>query len=764
VLLLRLFEYSHWHHFAGLAVALALLGLGAAGTVLALLGPRPVVLGDGWLLAATLSACGGIVLVVVVQSRVALRPLLAGWDVSELSRLLLVDSVAFLPFLGAGLAIGHAFLRWPRHPRRVYAANLLGAGAGSAMASLALLVCHVETALAATAVMLALVALGLASLRRCRRWMLPATAALVVALALLAAPLPTAVSDFKPLARVLDLPGARVLAVEPGLRGRLTVVRADGLRAAPGLSLRWPSAAPGVDAAVVGSERVVVLPRAWPGPGAHLAASLEGLAPGLRPDAEVLALGAGAWGPTGRHGAARLTWVVPDGRILELARARGAGGPRFRGIADGFWHHLATSAQRYDVIAVDGAFDGGDAASEEYLLTAEGLSLALSRLRPGGLLAVPMRLAYPPRHFPRLLATLRVALLREAAVQPGDHVAVLRGLRALLVLASPQALSPGDLAAIRAFADRWGFDLAWLPGIEADEANRHHVLDTPAVLEVSRAVLAGGVTPPVAARFAAGAASVDRPYVWRSMRWAQVPVFLREMGLRGWSYLDWTLLLSVATAVTVTVLAFVMILVPLGRLPPAPGGLGRVSVVGYFAAVGIGYMLLEMAVFQRAILFLGEPVLAASTIFAAFLIGSGIGSACAPRAPGPGVVVRLFVSVAVAAVVAGLGLWGAPATLAALPAPLRVACVLVLVAPLAWALGRPFPWALGRLAGAGRWIPWAWGVNGFASVLAASAATLLSVQAGQPATLLAGLACYALAAFVALHWCGGAAPWRRLGR
>ncbi|MDZ7749452.1 MAG: hypothetical protein U5K43_12070 [Halofilum sp. (in: g-proteobacteria)] len=45
----RLFELSHLGtHFAGLAIALALLGLGVAGTVLALLGPRRAVTGD-WL-------------------------------------------------------------------------------------------------------------------------------------------------------------------------------------------------------------------------------------------------------------------------------------------------------------------------------------------------------------------------------------------------------------------------------------------------------------------------------------------------------------------------------------------------------------------------------------------------------------------------------------------------------------------------------------------------------------------------------------------
>ena len=50
ILLLRLFEFSHWHYFAGFAIALALLGLGAAGTTLALLGAGPQRWGDGWFL------------------------------------------------------------------------------------------------------------------------------------------------------------------------------------------------------------------------------------------------------------------------------------------------------------------------------------------------------------------------------------------------------------------------------------------------------------------------------------------------------------------------------------------------------------------------------------------------------------------------------------------------------------------------------------------------------------------------------------------
>jgi hypothetical protein len=61
VLLLRLFEFSHWHHFAGLSVSLALLGMGCAGTLLALLGKRA--LSDAWFLAGMLIAAAGFVFV-----------------------------------------------------------------------------------------------------------------------------------------------------------------------------------------------------------------------------------------------------------------------------------------------------------------------------------------------------------------------------------------------------------------------------------------------------------------------------------------------------------------------------------------------------------------------------------------------------------------------------------------------------------------------------------------------------------------------------
>lgn len=752
VLLLRLFEFSHWHHFAGLAVSLALLGLGTAGTVLALLGRPALARPDAWFLGGLAVAAAGLLLVLWLQARVALRPLFALSDPSELARLLLVDLVAFLPFLGAGLAIGQAFMRWPRHARGIYAANLLGSGAGSAAASGLLVVVQVETALALVAAALAALGLALALARHQRTGTAACCVLLAVASAAAVRPPQPAVSDFKALARLADLPDAEVLARRPGLAGRLTVFRSDSLRFAPGLSLGWTEAVPSADAAVVGSDRVVPLARAYGDPVPQARAMLAGLPLRLRPQGPVLALGSGEWQTPALAAGREVTWVEPDGRLLALARQRGAADAGIRTVADGAWRYLARADARYAVIAFDRAWGGRDAATEDYLMTASGMAAAMDRLGRGGLLAIPLAQRYPPRHFARLMATLRAALDRRGVVAPGEHVAVVRGLQSLLVLASPEPLAAGDREAIRAFAGRWRFDLAWLGDLRAGERNRYHRLEEPLFYRVSAAVLGDGALPAAARRFVTAPADLGRPYLWHSMAWSRVPEIVAALGPAAPGYLDWTLLLGAAATLAVTALALVLIVAPLGRLPAARPPPGRAGVLGYFAALGLGYMLLELALFQRAILFLGEPVLAASVVFAVFLVGSGLGSGLAPQALERRALVSIFAAAAAGLALAVTGLWAGAGLLVQPGTGARVVLLAVLLLPLAWALGRPFPWALRQLAERPRWVPWAWGINGFASVAAASAAPLVSVRFGQPVTLAAGAACYLLALAIAVRW------------
>ena len=761
ILLLRLFEFSHWHYFAGFAIALALLGLGSAGTTLALLGARPERWGDGWFLGGLLTAALGLYIVLGLQAHVALRPIFAAWDARELGKLLLVDIVAFLPFYGAGLAIGQVFIRWPRHARKLYAVNLVGSGVGSVAASVLLTFGSIAAALALVALLLLLVGTGVALAQRQRLAAGLCLIALLLAVPFTWRPPALAVSDFKALARVQDLPDAQVLAVQPGLIGQLTLLRSESLRYAPGLSLAWPKSVPVMDVAIIGSDAEVPLPRAFPFDAQHAPASLAGLPFALRPQGAALVLGASAWQSPVLAGAGNtITWIEPDRRVLDLARQRGARSPRFTLIADQPYRHLAITTARYDLIAADQAYNGGDAATEEYLFTVEGLDLALQRLAPDGLLAIPLRLQQPPRHLPRMLATIKQALVRHGAAAPGAHVAALRGLQTHLLLVAPRPLTKADSTALRAFAQQWQFDFDWLPDVSDEELNRYHKLETPIFFATARAILTGeAALPDDATWFATGSARLDRPYLWRSLLWERAPHLVATMGPRAMAYLDWSLIFSAASVALVVVLAFLLILAPLGRLPAILPPLSRLSVAGYFTMLGLGYLLIEIAVLQRVILFTGTPVLAASIVFAIFLIGSGVGSAMAPEARTRRVALRMFAVIAMGFLIAATALWLATDVLLEPPMTLRLTLVIMLIVPLAWAMGRPFPWALRQFADQPRWIPWAWAINGFASVAAASLAPLISVHHGQLVTLTVGLLCYLVAVTIALSWTNPGEAW-----
>ncbi len=751
IVLLRLFEFSHWHHFAGLTIALALLGFGASGTLLSVIGEHAGRFGDRWLVLSLLVAALGFLVVLLLHAWVALRPLMAIWDASELLRLLAIDFAAFIPFFGAGLALGQVFARWPRHAGWLYAANLGGSGIGTLFATLLLVAMMPEAALALVAALLLVFCVLFSVLRRIRLGIIAAAVLLVAASWLVLSPPEPAISDFKALARVLALSDAQMLEQRPGLAGRLTLVRSASLRSAPGLSLNWTGRVAASDAAIVGSDRLVPIERDYRQAPEHSEASLAALALQMRPNGRVAVLGSSTWA-TPSHAVDRpLSWVEPDRRLPALAIERGL---VVEAIQDSPFRFLATHRDSFAVIALDRTFEGSGAATEDYLLTRQGLRAALARLDDNGLLAIPLKIDYPPRQGPRMLATIAASLRAAGVDKPADHVAALRGMQALLILVSPQPLTDADLDLIRTFSERWSFDRVWYRGLRAEDVNRYHLLDTPVFFEAAQAVFGDTALPEQARWFETGAVGIDRPYFWHAMQWSTIPRLFEILGAQAASYLDWTLVMSAVTLVVATLAAALLILAPLGRMPPASAAFTRTEVIGYFGLLGFGFMLVELALLQRTIAFVELPVLAAAVIFAVFMIGAGIGSAMPTRRCGADALPPIFGALAIGGGIALLALWWPGQPLLALPLFARITLLAALLLPMTWAMGRPFPWALQHLVGTRSWQPWSWAINGFASVLAASTATLLSVQAGQPVTLLAGIGCYLGAWLIARRGAG----------
>jgi len=169
---------------------------------------------------------------------------------------------------------------------------------------------------------------------------------------------------------------------------------------------------------------------------------------------------------------------------------------------------------------------------------------------------------------------------------------------------------------------------------------------------------------------------------------------------------------------------------------------GRGSWLGYFAALGLGFIMVEIALLERFLLFLGQPIYTYAVVLAGLLIFTGIGSYAAGKF-GPGSLKRVLLSIV------------ALVPITALITPIvfqaflgfgmfwRTAIALLLIAPLGFVLGMPFPLglrlAIERSSALGSW---AWGVNGFFTVIGTVLALMLGMMIGFRMVLMLACACY----------------------
>jgi hypothetical protein len=169
----------------------------------------------------------------------------------------------------------------------------------------------------------------------------------------------------------------------------------------------------------------------------------------------------------------------------------------------------------------------------------------------------------------------------------------------------------------------------------------------------------------------------------------------------------------------------------------------------YFGLIGVGFMMVEIALLQRLSVFLGHPTYALSVVLFSLILWTGFGSMASERVRLAGAGKLVAWSVACAAYLFALPFWLPPFLVDLDGADLFVRagfCVLVL-APAGVLMGFGFPTGM-RLVSAisSGPTPWFWGINGAAGVLAASVAVVTSIAFSIDMTLRIGAACYLLIA------------------
>ncbi len=758
VLLFRLLAIVQWHQFAAMIISLALLGHGVAGTALALTGRRllpcfPTV----YATSATLFAVAVPICWAIAQ-RLPFNGLELVWNPGQLGWLAGFFLLLSLPFFFAACCFGLAFMHARERIAVLYAADLLGAGIGAGIATGLLFLLPAGDALRAAAIAGA-VAGTLLPLPNLARLALPAFA-LATVLLLPGSWLAPRITEFKGLPRMLQVMGAKVEAEYSSPYGLLTIVRNDTIpfRHAPGRSLAATSEPPAQLAVFTDGDSMTALTAddgrrdslAW------LDETTSALPYHLIRRPRVLVLGAGGGAEVQQalyHDAREIDAVELNPKMLELLRKSldEPGVHLHQGEARGF---VRNDRDHYDLIQIapldsyGGSGAGVQAVAESFVYTVEALTDYYLRLSRGGYLALTRWEKQPPREGLKLFATA-VETLRALGLDPGHQLALIRGWQTSTLLVKKGALTAADLDRLRAFCESRGFDPAWFPGIDADEVNRHHRVPRPWLYEGAIAMLGDDAEHfLVNYKFRIAPATDDRPYFFHFFRWPLLAELMSLRGQGGLTLLDTGYLVLVGTLALAVPMSLLLIVAPLAVLARQQRYGARIRSGIYFLCLGLAFLFVEIACMQRYGLFIGQPLFAAVAILAGFLTFAGAGSFVASRVRNRGHTLKW----AVAGIVVLLLLQ----TLALPPPPGivestagRVILALALIAPLAFLMGMPFPLGLSRLAAESpAFIPWAWGINGCASVLSALLAALLAVHLGYGAVLSMAAGLYALTILV----------------
>jgi hypothetical protein len=740
VLLTRLFSAALFYHFAFLSISLALLGAGA-GALLVYVRPawferrplEPTLARWSALLALLLAAVPLALVRLDYDSSITV-------DLELVVTLTIAAVLASLPFLAAGIVLALAIKSYVHAVGRVYAADLAGAAVGALAIVPLLRVGAAPTLLVALGAAAGAAAVLFGWTTGTERRLGLGTAALAGVLAVLAG----ATSLY-----YLPAPFETRFGADP-----------VGDRWTPTSRTVGYSPREGGDAILTYDQDYAPVPhhrRGEPLPDwRELELGPQSIGYELTGPGHALVIGGG--------GGRDIFNALSKGQrvdVIELNRgnrevvdgelARWSGAPYSlpgvsSTIGDGR-SKLASRDTKYDTVHIGftntlaANLGAAYALAENHLYTVEAFEEYLDHLKPGGILNVSRPVRFTGEEALRTTLLAFEALRRRGIDDPGRHVAVvLGGTQAGLagtVLVRLEPYGPEEVALIRRLgAERHQSKLpgeggvAFAPGgpYKREWAELARAESTDEFCENHRV----DVCP----------TTDDRPFFLNSTRLEDV---FEEAppGATALSRTPYFVLLAVLGILCfLCALAFVL---PL-RLARGPGR-PPVSSLLFFAAIGLGFLALEIALIQRFVLFLGYPTYALSVVLFSLLLFTGGGALLSARFRDPRRALIRALCVALAAIAgAAFALEPALAALIDLPFAARIGIAIALLAPVGVPLGMAMPLGLARMAAlhpAG--VSWAWGINGIASVLASALAVAVAINWGFTAATLVAFACYAAA-------------------
>jgi hypothetical protein len=705
--LTRIFSATIWYHFAFMAISVALLGWGLGGFAVHLLRKR---------LAFTLDRAALLTFAYAVAIPTCL------WLIVRLpfhpDRLVFYFAFSLWPFLLAGMALSMVFAMRRQQAGRLYFADLLGASIGALAVTVLLSCLGGENAVLAVAV-----APFVAAACFSPRLRVPAAVAVVLLL------VAVALNERTGLFKIHSAPTKGMyqhMTARPGTRVALTgwnaysridavtgfespylarlyidsdawtnVLAWDGTVDSVARMQRWYRALP-----------FTVLPK-------HPKTLIIG--PGGGSDV-LVAIAAGS---------EKVTAVEMNPLMLAFVRHFGASAgnvydhPMVETVLSEGRTFIRRSDRAFDVILLGfvdswaAVASGGLSLSENHLYTVEAFQAYVDHLTPDGALVILRWDVDIPRLVSNAIALVG---LQEAS-------------KRVAVFLERRPSGPDDPPQMIFMFTKRPFTDAETARMAAWDTARPVILPGRHIEEPYAGLFAGRTS--FAKYVAAAPAQVDPVFDDRPFFFARE----KPWGVPG--------NLSLAFAVILApILLLCVLFLALGKPKGEQAGPYALSLL-YFASLGLGFIAVELALLQHLTLFLGHPIFTLSILLFTLLAFGGLGSMSSARMPiGP-----VCAGIAGLAVVYAFALPRVVPELLWLALSARIAIAILVVAPLGFMMGVPFPRGL-QATGTGPFPapPFYWGLNGVFSVAGSMGTMVIAVIFGFTWAMLAGAACYVVAA------------------
>ncbi len=389
---------------------------------------------------------------------------------------------------------------------------------------------------------------------------------------------------------------------------------------------------------------------------------------------------------------------------------------------------------------------GAYVMAENYLYTAGAMRDFLEHLTDDGMLTITRMAFDVPRETIKLCTALIEAFDETGLGDPADHVILLgepsSEWATLLCKKSP--FTPDQIAVYEAAARAQDFSVYYHPGMVLPDPVPDTLGRNKYFVDLFEAASGGTLASYIANYpFDIRPATDDKPFFYNVHRMRDYFRLGNPEAVHRENIGIFTLVVLLIQTVGTSV---VLIVIPLWwfhreglRIP------GRNGYLVYFAGLGLAFMLKELSLIQNLTLYLGHPTYSISIVLATMLLFSGFGSLASGTLDWTHrTVIRRAIGAIVVLMVAYLFLlpWLIQATLH-FPFILRVGATVGMIGPLSFFMGMPFPTGLRLItASSDRFVPWAWGVNGIASVIGSVAAIFFAMSFGFTIVLVVGVVCY----------------------